>query len=203
MNDVLMNEKSVPKTVYAIQRVINDMIEGKYGLEYLTITKSLKAYYADPSRIAHKALADRIGERDPGNKPKPNDRLGFVYIDIPAQPGKTILQGDRIETPEYIRNHELKPDYEFYITNQIMKPIIQVLAIVVEQIPGYRKEIGYWKRKASTMRMTTTLTRNAIENKIQTEKEKIVKELVFDKYIKKANRRKTSLLQKLWSKKRN
>ena len=27
---------------------------------------------------------------------------------------KVTLQGDRIENPDYIREHKLKPDYEFY-----------------------------------------------------------------------------------------
>ena len=46
----------------------------------LTITKSLKSYYKNPESIAHKVLADRIGEREPGNKPLPSDRIPYVYI---------------------------------------------------------------------------------------------------------------------------
>jgi hypothetical protein len=42
--------------------------------------------------MAHKVLADRMGLRDPGNKPQVNDRIPFVYIKVP--PEKEIkLQG--------------------------------------------------------------------------------------------------------------
>ena len=39
----------------------------------------------------------------------------------------TILQGDRIEHIDYIKDKQLVLDYEFYITNQIMNPVKQVL----------------------------------------------------------------------------
>ena len=50
-------------------------------MEKLVITKSLSADYKNPERIAHKVLADRIGKRDPGNKPNNGDRIPFVYIE--------------------------------------------------------------------------------------------------------------------------
>ena len=34
-----------------------------------------------------------------------------------------MLQGDRIEHPDYIREMGLQPDYKFYITNQINKKV--------------------------------------------------------------------------------
>jgi DNA polymerase delta subunit 1 len=101
----------------------------------------LRGYYKNPGSIAHKVLADRIGERDPGNKPKAGDRIPYVYHKVNEDPipvgtyknGKpkfkkrTILQGDRIEDPEYVRKHNKEIDYKFYITNQIMNPVKQVL----------------------------------------------------------------------------
>ena len=188
MNNILMSEKSVPKTVIAIQEILNDLINGKYGLEYLTITKSLKAHYADPTKIAHKVLADRIGERDPGNKPKPNDRLGFVYIHKEERSNIKLLQGDKIETPEFIKENNIQPDYKFYITNQIMKPILQVLAIVVDKIPGYNKPKNYFKQLECNLRMSGK-SQELIDKNIQTEKEKIVQELVFQKYINRAQQK--------------
>ena len=44
------------------------------------------------------------------------------------------LQGDRIEHPDYIREHKLKPDYYFYITNQIMKPVAQIYCLIAEKL---------------------------------------------------------------------
>jgi len=94
----------------------------------------LRADYANPSRIAHKVLADRIAERDPGNKPSTSERMSFVYIE-----SKATLQGDRIETPSFIKEHNLKPDYKHYITNQIAKPVSQVFALELAKLPGVKK----------------------------------------------------------------
>ena len=44
---------------------------------------------------------------------------------------KSTLQGERIETPEYIHANNLSIDYEFYMTNQIMNPVLQFLELVI------------------------------------------------------------------------
>ena len=44
---------------------------------------------------------------------------------------KKILQGDRIENPDFIKEKSLKLDYGFYISNQIMNPVKQVLDITM------------------------------------------------------------------------
>jgi DNA polymerase elongation subunit (family B) len=120
-----------------VQQSARDLLAGKFSMNKLTITKSLRAEYADPTRIAHKVLADRIGARDPGNKPSTSDRIPFVYIQS-ADGSIPKLQGDRIETPQFIRENSLTPDYAFYITNQIAKPVAQVFGLEVESMPGVK-----------------------------------------------------------------
>ncbi|NBO61835.1 MAG: hypothetical protein EBU82_12885, partial [Flavobacteriia bacterium] len=86
---------------------------------------------------AHKILADRIAKRDPGNAPASGERIGFVYIAPPPGQLAPKLQGDRIETPDFIRQKQLQPDYQYYIEHQLENPIGQLFGLVVEQIPGY------------------------------------------------------------------
>ena len=41
-----------------------------------------------------------------------------------------IVQGDRIESPDYIKqNSNIEIDYNFYLTNQVLKPVIQIFAL--------------------------------------------------------------------------
>jgi DNA polymerase elongation subunit (family B) len=137
VNEILKSnsvEESVKTATAFVQNAARDLLAGKFSLNKLTITKSLSGSYKDPKRIAHKVLADRIGERDPGNKPNSNDRIPFVYISHGAGPAPK-LQGDRIELPSYILEKGLTPDYAFYITNQIAKPISQVFGLAVEHMP--------------------------------------------------------------------
>ena len=46
---------------------------------------------------------------------------------------KKVLQGDRIEDPDYIVKQGLELDYEFYITKQIMNPVKQVLELSMDE----------------------------------------------------------------------
>ena len=60
------------------------------------ISKTVRTDYANPTQIAHKVLADRIGKRDPGNKPAVGSRVPFVYIQTK---GKIYLaREENIET---------------------------------------------------------------------------------------------------------
>ena len=85
--------------------------------------------YAERTRIVHAVLADRMADRDPGNKPSSNDRIPYVYIETKKEPE---LQGERVETPEYIITNKLKIDYLFYITNQIMIPSLKFLDLIID-----------------------------------------------------------------------
>jgi len=143
--DIIMNMHNVNQSVLFLKNSVQDLIDGKYPLEDLVITKSLKADYKDPDKIAHKVLAERMGERDPGNKPQVNDRIPFAYVQTPpVGKGKKVLQGERIEHPDYIKKMNLKLDYEFYITNQISTPVCQLYALALDQLPGYKRPKGYW-----------------------------------------------------------
>ena len=104
------------------------MLEQKFELEYFIVSKTLKGYYKNPDQIAHKVLADRISERDPGNKPQSNERIRYAYI----VNTKAKLQGERIETPEFIVKNKLKIDYLHYLTNQIMIPVLQIFELAMD-----------------------------------------------------------------------
>ena len=128
----LLEDKTIDSAVEFLKEKLEELVSGKFKMEDLTITKTLRGYYKNPDGIAHKVLADRIGERDPGNKPSSNDRIPFVYINVKEQKGKKLLQGDRVEHPDFIRENNLKINYKFYITNQLMKPIIQILELCLK-----------------------------------------------------------------------
>jgi hypothetical protein len=104
------------------------------AMDKLAITKSLKSDYKNPKQIAHNVLAERIGEREPGNKPKPGERIKYVYF---VNADKKALQGEKIETPQFIVAKKLKIDYNHYITNQLMKPLQQLFGLALDKIYTY------------------------------------------------------------------
>jgi DNA polymerase elongation subunit (family B) len=138
---MLLDKRDVVGAFQFVKEKCLELVEGKVSLGQLTVTKSLRADYADPSRIAHKALADRITERDPGNAPAAGDRIGYVYIRAKAGQQASKLQGERIETPQFIKEHSLVPDYQHYIEHQLQNPISQAFGLLLEQVPGYTPEM--------------------------------------------------------------
>jgi DNA polymerase elongation subunit (family B) len=100
------------------------------------------------SSIAHRTLADRMEERDPGNAPQVGDRLPYIYAAIYKD---QKMQGNKIEHIDYVRAKNLKPDTEFYISNQIQNPVAQLFALAIENLDGYRPKHDYKKLQKEYM----------------------------------------------------
>ena len=130
MVDILLNEVNVDKAVDFVKSSIVSLLKGKYPLYNFVTSKTLKSKYKDRTRIAHVCLADRMKERDPGSAPQINERIPYAYIVVPHKKG--LLQGDRIEHPDYILENNLQVDYLFYLTNQIKNPTVQFLELLVD-----------------------------------------------------------------------
>jgi DNA polymerase elongation subunit (family B) len=179
--DIILNKQDLRSSIEFLQEELQDLVDGKTPISDLVISKSLRASYKDPSKIAHKVLADRIGARDPGNRPVVNERVPFVYIKTDKP---NALQGDRIENPEYIVENRLIPDYLHYITNQIMKPVLQLYTLCLDQLPGYDKSDEYWLQVEEGL-LTKTLYADDTRRKARIESLKVmlVKELLFDRFI--------------------
>ena len=134
-----------------------------------------------PQQIAHKVLSDRMGIRDPGNKPGPGDRIPYVYI---LTKNKKDLQGNKIEHPDYIKQKKLKIDYGFYISNQIMKPVIQIFSLVLFDLPCMQKKESMKIKINSEIKIARkTLAYDAFKRKEEQIKNKVVEKLLFKKYI--------------------
>ena len=178
--DILLNKQDLGESIEFLREELQSLVEGKTPISDLVVSKSLKGTYKDATKIPHKVLADRIGERDPGNKPQVNDRIPFVYINVPD----AKLQGDRIENPEYIVENKLQIDSLHYITNQIMNPVLQLYALCLEDIPTYDKSHDYWQQIDEEL-MKKPMYQNEIKRKNRIDKLKLacVKELLFDEFI--------------------
>jgi DNA polymerase elongation subunit (family B) len=139
---ILLTEKDPVAAANFVRGKLMDLAEGRTSTTQLTMTKSLRADYKSPTPPAHKALADRITARDPGNAPASGDRISFLYILPPTGQQASKLQGDRVETPSYIKQKGLSIDYKFYMEHQLMNPIAQLFALCVEDLPGCKAPGG-------------------------------------------------------------
>jgi DNA polymerase elongation subunit (family B) len=117
----------------------NKIEREKEILELIKTTNTKTREKGDPGQyfwddvecsVAHVKMCQRMKERDNGNIPQVNDRIPFVSVYI--YDNKKLLQGDKIEHPDYIIQNNLKIDYLFYITNQIMNPSVQFLELLMD-----------------------------------------------------------------------
>lgn len=136
MNENNNSKENISDAIQFLDKSLKNLIDGEVSMDKLSITKALRGYYKNPTQIAHNVLAERIGQRDPGNKPKSGERIKFVHI----VNNKKVLQGEKIETPAFILSKKLTIDYTFYITNQLMKPLQQLFGLALESIWEYKNK---------------------------------------------------------------
>jgi hypothetical protein len=125
-----------------VKKWVTDMMDNKVSLNQLMLTKSLRSEYKSVTPPAHKILADRIAQRDPGNAPASGDRLSFIYFKPPS--GFKGTQGDRIETSAFMKANGLKPDPQYYIEHQLENPVGQLFSILIDQLPNAKPPPQGW-----------------------------------------------------------
>jgi DNA polymerase elongation subunit (family B) len=153
---ILLTQKDIPQAITFVKEKLREFVDAKMSLNMLIMSKSLRAEYASATPPAHKVLAERIKERDPGNAPASGERVPFIYVLPPVGQVASKLQGDRVETPGYIKEKGLKPDYRFYIEHQLMNPLNQLFALVAEKIPGVREPRYGWSTATESDRLNAT-----------------------------------------------
>ena len=188
--DILMKDNNIEKAIDFLKTSLQNIVDEKIGMDKLIITKALRSGYKNPAQISHKVLADRIGRRDPGNKPSVGDRIPFVYIE---NANRKALQGDRIETPDYILANKttVKINYSHYIEFQIMKPVQQLFALVLEQMKDFKKKKGQtlhkWRKELSDLKKEYNGDDEKYKEKEEKLRNKEVKALLFDPYLRHTN----------------
>ena len=141
---LIMEQQDIEGAYKYVMDECKKVLLGEFPMSEFIISKTLKGFYKKPNQIAHNVLANRQARRDAGNKFASNDRVPYCYIKVNGMSREekislmtTVekkygvpLQGDYIETPQFINDNNLQIDYEFYITNQIKNPVCQIFHLV-------------------------------------------------------------------------
>jgi hypothetical protein len=119
------NRKGVKLSIEFIKDEVMKLRTNKYDMNDLIITKKLKENYKNQN-LPHVALRNKIALRDKFSAPKSNEYISFVYT---LTDNKKDPLYKRTELPEYVIEHNLKVDVEYYIKNQLAKSITQLLEL--------------------------------------------------------------------------
>lgn len=128
MNEVLniiLKEGNVKKAIKFVQGVVEKLNRGEVDLNKLAVTKSItKSVDKYDGILPHIELAKKIRKRNPAMAPSPGNRVSFVIVR-----GNQMLSM-RAEDPEYIKEHNLMIDSDYYIKNQLLPPIERIFSVM-------------------------------------------------------------------------
>lgn len=181
----IMKDKDIELAAQFVRDSCQDLLDDKFDLNMFVISKTLRDYYKDPESIAHKVLADRMGERDPGNKPASNERIPYAYIQVEKKAGVDLLQGDKIEHINYIKENAetCKLDYLTYIQNQLLKPICQIFELVIEKMRGFPYHKTHFQELYMIYYDKYKGDEKKTDKKISELKQKVAAKIIFEKYL--------------------
>jgi DNA polymerase elongation subunit (family B) len=108
------------------RKAAKDLKAGLVPMEKLMMSKQLASEYKSKS-IAHVAVVEKMRERVPGSEPKQGDRVPFVIVQGP----KNAKMFERAEDPQYVREHNLNLDLDYYFENQLKNPVCDLLEPLV------------------------------------------------------------------------
>ena len=181
----IMKDKDIELAAQFVRDSCQALLDHNFDLNMFVISKTLRDYYKDPESIAHKVLADRMGERDPGNKPASNERIPYAYIQVEKKDGIDLLQGDKIEHINYIKENPAicKLDYLTYIQNQLLKPICKIFELVIEKMKGFPYHQNHFKELYMVYYDKYNGNEKKTDKKISELKQKVAAKIIFEKYL--------------------
>jgi DNA polymerase elongation subunit (family B) len=123
-------ESDDPRPVIQFARQASaDLVAGKVPMEKLMMSKQLASDYK--VAMPHVAVRDKIKKRSPGSEPQQGDRVQFVVAANPKN-GKLV---DKAEDPTWVSENGVALDYQYYFTNQLKKPVCDLLEPLVGSDP--------------------------------------------------------------------
>ncbi|ADM12173.2 DNA polymerase catalytic subunit delta [Encephalitozoon intestinalis ATCC 50506] len=129
--EMILHEKNVEKAKQFVRDVVRDLYLGRIDLSLLVISKSLtKSGEKYGSRQAHVELAEKLRKRDETTAPVLGDRVPYVIV----KKGKGIAAYEKSEDPVYVLENNLPIDTEYYIEQQLSKPMERIFEPVMDNV---------------------------------------------------------------------
>lgn len=112
--------------------MIAKLLQNKLDISMLVISKSLgKGSDASDYKnhnAAHVSLAMKLKKRDPGSAPQVGDRVPYII----TKGLKKQAAYERSEDPVYVLEHSIPIDTEYYLTNQLSKPLTRIFEPIIK-----------------------------------------------------------------------
>lgn len=124
----LLIDRSPKDAIKHAQKTIADLLQNRVDISQLIISKELTKTDAEyAAKQAHVELAARMAKRDAGSAPKLGDRVPYV-ITAAAKGTAAYLKS---EDPIYVLENSIPIDVQYYLENQISKPLLRIFEPVL------------------------------------------------------------------------
>lgn len=127
--DILMYKIDTLLARNQAREYVQNLLNNKVPFEKLVLSKSLRETYANQN-LPHLSVARKIEARNPGEGPKPPERVPYVFIDNDEKE-----QFKRAEDPAYAKENNLKLDVLYYLEHQLQSPLQSLFELITEDAP--------------------------------------------------------------------
>jgi DNA polymerase delta subunit 1 len=127
----ILFDKDVEGAKEYVRETVRDLYLGKVDLSKLIISKSLtKSGEKYGSKQAHVELAEKLRKRDESTAPVLGDRVAYVIV----SKGKKVPAYEKSEDPVYALENNLPIDTEYYIEQQLSKPVHRIFEPIMDNV---------------------------------------------------------------------
>lgn len=127
----ILYDKDVEGAKTYVKKIVQDLYQGKIDLSQLVISKSItKAGDKYASKQAHVELAEKMRKRGDESAGALGNRVAYIMV----EKGKKVAGYDKAEDPVYVLEHNLPIDTEYYIEQQLAKPLHRLFEPIVDNV---------------------------------------------------------------------
>ena len=141
LNLLLLDKDGIEKALELCKGTIADLLKNRVDLSNLIISKSISRKIGDDANTdanakrnkgyvgkqAHVELAEKMKKRDEGTAPSVGDRVPYVMI----KGTKNSKNYENSEDPKFVLENDCPIDTNYYIENQLKKPLIRLFEHVL------------------------------------------------------------------------
>jgi hypothetical protein len=128
---MLLIDQDVDKAVKYCQNTLQKVLTRELPFEDYVITNALSRSAKDyKQKKAHVEVNNRVAQRTPGREKHEGDRIEYVMT---TRVGKKAAGFEMAEDPDFAKEHHVPLNVQWYVENQLRKPITRLLKGVMSK----------------------------------------------------------------------
>ncbi|HDD46562.1 MAG TPA: hypothetical protein ENG42_03730 [Candidatus Aenigmarchaeota archaeon] len=153
--EIILKEKNTTNAVEYFKNIVEKINKGEIPIQKFIITKTMTKTAESYDGIQpHAEVVKKIKKRNPAEAPGIGDRIAYVITK------GTQMLSKRAEPPEYVVEHGLELDSQYYIENQLLPPlerIFSALNISKNELLGKGRQIQLLKFNNKNKKMVARI----------------------------------------------